>query len=115
VWRLDADWRSLRHQTPWVKRAPSEYIWEHIRFTSQPLEEPEHPSQLLEVFKWNRAERTLMFASDYAHWDFDSPIDAFPRMPEGLRQRIFYETARELYGLPSAAGSAAPLAPSTTA
>ncbi len=100
LWRLDADWRGLRHQTPWVQRPPSEYVWEHVRFTSQPLEEPEHPSHLLEVFKWNRAERTLMFSSDYPHWDFDSPTDAFPRMPEELRRRIFYDTARELYGLP---------------
>jgi uncharacterized protein len=113
LWRLDADWRGLRRQTPWVRRPPSEYVWEHIRFTSQPLEEPEHPSQLLEVFKWNRAERTLMFASDYAHWDFDSPADAFPRMPDDLRRRIFYDTARELYGLPDA--REAPLRQTTTA
>ena len=105
LWRLDADWRGLRHQTPWVKRPPSEYVWEHVRFTSQPLEEPDRPADLLEVFKWNRAERTFMFASDYAHWDFDSPTDAFPRMPDELHRRIFYETARELYGFPEAAAA----------
>lgn len=99
LWRLDADWKGLRQQTPWVRKPPSEYVWEHVRFTSQPLEEPEHPSHLLEVFNWNRAGRTLMFASDYAHWDFDSPVDAFPRLPDDLRRRIFYETASELYRL----------------
>jgi uncharacterized protein len=99
LWRLDADWRGLRHQTPWVRKPPSEYVWEHVRFTSQPLEEPEHPSDLLEIFRWNHAERTLMFASDYPHWDFDSPADAFPRLPDDLRRRIFLDTARELYGL----------------
>lgn len=113
LWRLDADWRSLRQQTPWVKRPPSEYVWEHLRFTSQPLEEPDHPSHLLEIFKWNRADRTLMFSSDYAHWDFDSPTDAFPPVPDDLKRRIFYDTARELYGL--AASPAAPLVPSKTA
>ena len=69
-----------------------------VRFTSQPLEEPERPSQLLEVLSWNHAERTLMFASDYAHWDFDSPIDTFPRLSEDLHGRIFYENAPEFYG-----------------
>jgi predicted TIM-barrel fold metal-dependent hydrolase len=58
------------------------------------------PSQLLEVFKWNHAERTLMFATDYAHWDFDSPLDVFPKLPDDLRRRIFYENAREVYGFP---------------
>jgi predicted TIM-barrel fold metal-dependent hydrolase len=80
-------------------------VWENVRFTSQPLEEPDHPSQLLEVFAWNRAERTLMFASDYAHWDFDSPTDAFPRLSDELHRRIFYETARELYGFPRLASA----------
>jgi len=98
LWRLDADYRGLRDQTPWVRRPPSEYVWERVRFTSQPLEEPERPSQLLEVFAWNRADRTLMFASDYPHWDFDSPVDAFPRLPDELRRRIFRDTAAELYG-----------------
>jgi predicted TIM-barrel fold metal-dependent hydrolase len=99
LWRLDADWKGLRMQTPWVKRPPSEYVWEHVRFTSQPVEEPEEPSQLLTVLKWARAERTYMFASDYAHWDFDSPIDVFPRLPEDLKRRVFFETARDVYGL----------------
>jgi len=107
LWRLDGDWRGLRHQTPWVQRPPSEYVWEHVRFTSQPLEEPDSPAQLLEVFAWNRAERTLMFSSDYPHWDFDSPADAFPRLPDDLHRRIFSETARELYHLPSRAGASA--------
>jgi len=98
LWRLDADWKGLRDQTPWVDRPPSEYVWEHVRFTSQPLEEPERPAQLLEVLAWNRAERTYMFASDYPHWDFDSPIDAFPKLPDDLRRRVFSENARELYG-----------------
>lgn len=25
IWRLDQDWKALRHQTPWVKEPPSEY------------------------------------------------------------------------------------------
>ena len=105
LWRLDADWKGLRHQTPWVRKPPSEYVWEHVRFASQPLEEPEQLSQLLEIFKWNRADRTLVFSSDYPHWDFDSPTQAFPRLPEDLRRRIFYETAQELYGFTAPAVS----------
>ncbi|HYM68133.1 MAG TPA: amidohydrolase family protein [bacterium] len=109
LWRLDADYRGLRDQTPWVRKPPSEYVWEHVRFTSQPLEEPDQPSHLLEVFTWNRAERTLMFASDYPHWDFDSPADAFPRLAADLQRRIFHDTAAELYGFkPRGATAPAP-------
>lgn len=40
IWQLDADWKSLRDYTPWLKRAPSEYLRQHIKFGSQPIEEP---------------------------------------------------------------------------
>ena len=100
LWRMDSDWKALGRETPWVKRAPSEYILEHCRFTTQPMESPEPMSRLLTVFEWARAEQTLMFASDYPHFDFDSPEQSLPRMPEELRQRIFTENARELFKLP---------------
>ena len=45
------------------------------------------------------AEHLLMFASDYPHWDFDSPTHAFPKLPQKLHDRIFFENAREFYGL----------------
>ena len=45
------------------------------------------------------AEHILMFASDYPHWDFDSPTHAFPKLPKHLHERIFSQNAREFYGL----------------
>lgn len=101
LWRMDADWKALGRETPWVKRAPSEYILEHCRFTSQPMESPEPVRRLLTVFEWAKAEQTLMFASDYPHFDFDSPEQSLPPLPEETRHRIFSENARELFKLPN--------------
>jgi hypothetical protein len=33
-------------------------------------------------------------------------VDAFPRLPEGLERRIFYDTAAELYGFGPRAAAA---------
>jgi predicted TIM-barrel fold metal-dependent hydrolase len=102
MWRLDKDFKSLRSTAPWLKRLPSEYIIDHIRLTSQPIEEPESSTQLLQMFEMMHAEKTLCFASDFPHWDFDDPRRVFPaRMDIALKERIFYRNASELYGLPT--------------
>ena len=44
MWRLDKEWKGLRSNTPWVRRAPSDYIREHMRLTVQPVGAPPRPS-----------------------------------------------------------------------
>lgn len=98
LWRLDKNWKALRSSVPWLRRLPSEYLIEHVRFTSQPIEEPDRPEFLPQLFEMIHADQTLMFSSDYPHWDNDSPKHAFPSsLPEALMRRIFSETAEETY------------------
>jgi predicted TIM-barrel fold metal-dependent hydrolase len=40
LWRIDKEWKGIRREIPWVKRAPSEYIRQHMRFSLQPLDAP---------------------------------------------------------------------------
>ena len=101
LWRLDADWKGLRNQTPWVQKAPSEYVIEHCTFTSQPMELPTPQQKLLTIFEWADASNTLMFASDYPHWDFDSPELSLPKMPDDMARNVFSETARRVFKLPA--------------
>ncbi len=100
LWRLDAEWKALRPEVPWVKKQPSAYMRDHVRLSSQPLERPDSGDKhLLQIFEMMDAEHILMFASDYPHWDFDSPTHAFPKLPDALHQRIFRDNAQEFYGL----------------
>lgn len=100
MWRMDKNWKALRSLSPWLKRAPSEYIIEHVRLTTQPIEEPERPEHLLQIFEMMHAERTVLFSSDYPHWDNDSPFRILENFSADLRERIFYRSAQELYRLP---------------
>ncbi|MFA9479281.1 amidohydrolase family protein [Phycisphaerales bacterium AB-hyl4] len=99
MWRLDKNWKSLRATTPWLTRPPSEYLVEHIRFTTQPIEEPEKKDHLLQILDMVHAEKTVMFSSDYPHWDNDCPVHGLPKLPEPLKQRIMWQNAAELYNL----------------
>lgn len=99
MWHLDADWKSLRDQTPWLKRLPSESFRRHIRVGSQPLLEPENPEQFWRMLDAMHADETLVYSSDWPHWDWDDPATTFPRLPERLHRRVFCDNARELFGL----------------
>lgn len=98
MWRLDKDWEALRDEVPWVKRKPSEYILDHVRFTTQPLPEPPKPEHLRAMLEIVDAGRTLVYSSDYPHWDFDAPGTTIARLPESMRESIRGGNAIELYG-----------------
>ena len=97
--RLDRSWRRFGTEVPWLEHPPSHYAREHVRLSTQPMEEPARPEQLRTVLDqlWPNA---LLFATDYPHWDFDAPDLAFPvTLPEDLRRAIMHENAAALYRL----------------
>lgn len=95
LWRLDSDYKALRKETPWVKRLPSEYARDHIRLTTQPLEQPANRDQLWSALEAMDGKHTLMYASDYPHWDFDDPNEV--NIPPEWRENIFDLNARKVY------------------
>lgn len=110
MWRMDKNYKALRDTVPWLKRLPSEYIKEHVRLTTQPIEEPANPDHLPLMLEMMAADRTVMFSSDYPHWDNDNPRLILRRVDPTMRDRIFSGTAAELYGLsrrPASMGSLA--------
>jgi hypothetical protein len=98
-WRLDKIWKRLRDEVPHLRRAPSEYIRDHIWVSTQPMEETERPEHLVELMNWVGWDR-FMFASDYPHWDFDDPWVALPPALDDVRRtNIYCGNAQALYRL----------------
>jgi uncharacterized protein len=98
LWRLDKNVKGLRDEVPWIRRLPSEYIFEHVRFTTQPFVEPRRREHLHALCDIVEAGRTLMFSSDYPHWDFDDPARALTWLPQDVSKRVRAANAVELYG-----------------
>jgi predicted TIM-barrel fold metal-dependent hydrolase len=101
LWRMDKNWRGLRPSLPWVKKSPIDYVCERIRFTSQPMEEPPDPAFLDSLLSMMYAEKTLMFSSDYPHWDNDYPRRTLGALSPELRRRILFENGSETLRLAS--------------
>ncbi|WP_433046022.1 amidohydrolase family protein [Dactylosporangium sp. CS-033363] len=100
AWRLDHAYRMHRQEVPHLDRLPSQYLAEHVYYTTQPMEEPENDKwfdDILAQFEASGMSRNLLYSSDYPHWDFDEPA-ALPKTlgPEQLR-RILGQNASDLY------------------
>jgi predicted TIM-barrel fold metal-dependent hydrolase len=96
MWRLDMEYRAGREDVPWLERLPSEYIRE---FTTQPLEEPANPRDLVKLLELIGGPELLLFSTDYPHWDFDSPKHALRHFPEEWKEQVFYGNAYETFRL----------------
>jgi predicted TIM-barrel fold metal-dependent hydrolase len=100
LWRLDTNWKACRSEIPWCRKLPSEYVWDHVKFSSQPLETPEDPSLLAPAIQGLRPWDTLCFASDYPHWDYDEPAQTLRTLPAEWREHVAWRNAAEFYRLP---------------
>ena len=99
LWRLDQKWRAVRQDVPWVKRLPTEYFREHVRLTSQPLYEPDEREHLHQVLEMVYADETLLFSSDYPHWDTDAPDKALSAVPRETLDHMMRRNPQLVYGL----------------
>jgi predicted TIM-barrel fold metal-dependent hydrolase len=100
MWRMDAV-RDVRGPEGGLKRKPSEYVKDHIWFTTQPLDYPENKVELSNALEWMEADKLLLFSSDYPHWTFDDPQWVAKHIPHDMRESIMFQNAIDLYHLPS--------------
>ena len=97
LWRMEKNWKAVRAEVPWMTRSPREYLLEHLRFSTQPIDEPGDVELLRRIFTDLRAERSLLFASDWPHWDFDDPEAALRPLAPDLRERVLWGNALDTY------------------
>jgi predicted TIM-barrel fold metal-dependent hydrolase len=99
MWRIDKEWKGLRHNTPWVKRLPSEYMRDHIRLTTQPVDMPPNAEMLDSFIEQIDSDEVLMFATDYPHRHDVEDAEWVMRLDAVLSRKILSENARAWYRL----------------
>jgi uncharacterized protein len=105
---LDRNYEALKLESRWVRKWPSEYIREHVKLGTQPIEDPEDPADLQRLYQAFEMEDLLCFATDYAHATFDDPDVIARRLPDGWARKVMCDNACRHYGWtpPPAARSA---------
>ena len=97
--RFDNEYLMRSSEAPALKRLPSEYMKE-MYYTSQPMERTD--MKLLEAtMNAIDAKNSMMYASDWPHWDFDLPstILDLPFLDEQSKRNILGLNAKKLFGL----------------
>jgi uncharacterized protein len=113
--RLDNEFMMRQSDAPLLKKLPSDYMKDQF-YSSQPMEAT-NLKALQYTMELMDAEHTLLYSSDWPHWDFDPPasIARLPFLSEQAKRNILGENARRLFSLPGEYGSMGhPAAPGPT-
>ncbi|GGM60885.1 putative TIM-barrel fold metal-dependent hydrolase [Halarchaeum rubridurum] len=97
--RLDEEYLKRAEEAPLLEAPPGDYISDFY-FGTQPLEESARPD-LLEICFDMLGTEHLLYASDYPHWDYDSPsiITDLPMLDDEQRKDILGRNAAEVFDL----------------
>lgn len=99
--RMERHWARTSAELETAK-TPIQYIRDHFRFATQPIEEATEPQKIADLFEESDAENLLMFSSDYPHYDYDPPSKALPRgMSAAAKRKILAGNALDFFKLPS--------------
>jgi len=94
--------RMYERDREYLDRMPSEYIFENMYVTTQPIALPPRKDHIEAMLTLNRAEEMFMFSTDWPHNAMD-PTDWLydtPGVDSDLRKRIFHENALEVLRFP---------------
>ena len=97
--RLDSEYMMRTSEAPLLKRLPSEYMREMF-YSTQPMERSN--MKLLEAnFDLIDAKNSVLYASDWPHWDFDMPgtIWDLPFLDEQAKRNILGLNSAKLFGI----------------
>ncbi len=99
TWRLDDVWRSRVGNASSTKPWPRELVHDHVFFATQPVPSPHESRELIDLIEANLADN-LLFATDYPHFDQDSPDAVLKGLSPATREKIFSSNGRAVLRLP---------------
>jgi len=98
--RLDAEYLKRRAEVPLLEKRPSEYM-KGFYYGTQPMDFALSNDWLEATIEALGGASSLMYASDYPHWDYDPPstITDIPFLSDAERGRILGGNAEAVFGI----------------
>jgi predicted TIM-barrel fold metal-dependent hydrolase len=98
--RLDAEYLKRRAEVPLLEQRPSEYLKEFY-YGIQPLDHPFDPDYFEAAVEAIGGADSLMYASDYPHWDYDPPssVTDIPFLSADEKAQVLGGNAEAVFGL----------------
>jgi predicted TIM-barrel fold metal-dependent hydrolase len=98
LWRLDACFKPLRAEAPWLKRLPSEYFMDHIRIATDALEQSASRDAFERaVTSHPGLEQVLVYGSGFPDANAQAPSELQRRLPHEWHDHILSENADSLF------------------
>lgn len=98
MWRLDEQYDRLREDSPWIRKWPSEYIREHVKLSTQPVEDGARITDLADLLTMvDGIEDLLCYSSDYPHGTMDDLSYVARVFPKVWHEKIFLRNACDTY------------------
>lgn len=94
AWRMDREWRTFRHDVPWVKRAPSSYLAEHLWLTTWPINEVLGGERVWEQYGFSGDLAQRVVYGSHQPFDGDQPDDLLACLGDEHGQRVLAAGAR---------------------
>jgi predicted TIM-barrel fold metal-dependent hydrolase len=97
VVRTDKDWQSDRLEVPWVKKLPTSYVDQHVRFVTQPEDEISPHSHRTTGTIGGDNPSLVVYGSRHPYWDSVDPADVFTTWADDERARCLADNAAQFY------------------
>ncbi len=98
AWRMDAEWKAVRREVPWVSSPPSDYIRRHVRLTTDPIDAAADERSIRLAIEHLGDDGMLMYGSDYPR-EYEPGIELLlASLDSRQTERIMSRNAIETYG-----------------